>query len=692
MKIQLIFILIAILTLISRISFSQKEITKEIEKITPVITNVNETPVIQRDYELEKKINQQRLLGNTSASESLQNELAGKYNIGRDKSEIKIVEPVKGNLFNNTETDSGNETHITMIDSVSYISIQSAVSEQTGNTKGRLWNIYMISTYTKDTIRLMYSDDNGINWNHFASYIWAYPDFDTYAMNMDAEIVINNLNEKMLYIVFPCYNGSDQRMGIVRVNAGLNPGLCSQQLFNFGSFSTTLQYRNAKVTSDNAVYPSLPYVFISAYEFNTYYGNYLVRFAMISNPFDLYGNIQYSNAPILHSSESSMFDFCSYNIGFNDYVFFAVITSSGSNDLYTIQYNIYDAIVGNEIHVTSQFYVNKPIRLPTVASDGSKFVVACEYEFNSGDYDIKSFYSPGGGILQLSDYGFIDNSVLFDAAPSVTAKWNSGKFSCSYNKRNFSGYNSIVLASTNTNPFDTKSKMISTDEISTFSPLSIPIPVITNNDECFVTWIDDGYDQQVYSATGCSGIIERTKTLNMKLFLQGFYRQNTNQMVLNDTVKVYLRKYNSPYNIIDSAVGPINKSGNVSLNFRNAENNINYFIVARHRNSIETWSDPDGVMFTGDMLNFDFSVSNGHAYGANQTQVDQIPIVYAIFSGDVNQDRIVDLSDVLNIYNDANTFTSGYKVTDLTGDNFTDLTDILIAYNNSAAFVTVLRP
>jgi len=44
------------------------------------------------------------------------------------------------------------------------------------------------------------------------------------------------------------------------------------------------------------------------------------------------------------------------------------------------------------------------------------------------------------------------------------------------------------------------------------------------------------------------------------------------------------------------------------------------------------------------------------------------------------------------IYNDANSFGSGYVVTDINGDSVVDLNDILIAYNNSAGFVEVVRP
>jgi len=53
---------------------------------------------------------------------------------------------------------------------------------------------------------------------------------------------------------------------------------------------------------------------------------------------------------------------------------------------------------------------------------------------------------------------------------------------------------------------------------------------------------------------------------------------------------------------------------------------------------------------------------------------------------------LIDLSDVLQVYNDASLFNSGYIVTDINGDNISDLSDVLITSNNSNNFVSVVRP
>lgn len=53
---------------------------------------------------------------------------------------------------------------------------------------------------------------------------------------------------------------------------------------------------------------------------------------------------------------------------------------------------------------------------------------------------------------------------------------------------------------------------------------------------------------------------------------------------------------------------------------------------------------------------------------------------------------MVDVSDIIAIYNDAINFVTGYVITDLTGNAIVDLSDVVLAYNNAINFVGVIRP
>ena len=176
-------------------------------------------------------------------------------------------------------------------------------------------------------------------------------------------------------------------------------------------------------------------------------------------------------------------------------------------------------------------------------------------------------------------------------------------------------------------------------------------------------------------------------TINITVMFEGLYNISSGLMV-KDTVKIYIRRTTPPYLLFDSASAVLDSNGKGTFNFHyNINYVINYYIV-RHRNSLETWSNPQSFSNIN-VLNYDFTASANKAYGNNLVLKGS---KYCIYSGDVNQDRIIDLFDVVKIYNDAGTFATGYRVTDLNGDNITDIDDILIAYNNSLTFAGLIRP
>ena len=199
-----------------------------------------------------------------------------------------------------------------------------------------------------------------------------------------------------------------------------------------------------------------------------------------------------------------------------------------------------------------------------------------------------------------------------------------------------------------------------------------------------------GYGNNLYIDT-IKLLTTRSYTqFDIKVIPEGFYNTSSGRLNMKDTVRAYLRNILTPFSKIDSASAVIDSiSFNGYFNFKNAPTGT-YYIQIVHRNSIETWSRSGGESLTrGVLKNYDFTTSSSQAYGNNMTLKG---IKYCIFSGDVNRDGFVNLTDIISVYNDAGIFASGYKVTDVNGDNITDLTDVIIAYNNSASFVNVIRP
>ncbi|MDZ4713302.1 MAG: dockerin type I repeat-containing protein [bacterium] len=178
--------------------------------------------------------------------------------------------------------------------------------------------------------------------------------------------------------------------------------------------------------------------------------------------------------------------------------------------------------------------------------------------------------------------------------------------------------------------------------------------------------------------------------LKLTVFQEGFYDSGPNSKVA-DTNRVYLRNTSSPYSVVDSAKSFDSTNGITKCFFSKAINGVPYYIQIKHRNSIETWS-ATGQSFTSAILNYNLSTASSQAFGSNMAQVDASPVRYAIFSGDVNQDGTIDVSDIVYVYNEATNFVSGYVVSDVTGDNFVDASDLVITYNNAVNFVAVISP
>lgn len=180
---------------------------------------------------------------------------------------------------------------------------------------------------------------------------------------------------------------------------------------------------------------------------------------------------------------------------------------------------------------------------------------------------------------------------------------------------------------------------------------------------------------------------QEAKTLNITALIEGFYNGSS---MIPDTVTVELHNASFPYALIEGTKVVLNSSGSAAANFFSAADAINYYIVVKHRNGLETWSATPQA-FSGGVLSYDFTTSDAQAYGNNlKFKVSK----WCIFSGDIiPQDGLIDLSDVIAVVNDANNFVFGVAIpTDVNGDNNVDLSDIVIVINNANAFVSAQLP
>jgi sugar lactone lactonase YvrE len=113
-----------------------------------------------------------------------------------------------------------------------------------------------------------------------------------------------------------------------------------------------------------------------------------------------------------------------------------------------------------------------------------------------------------------------------------------------------------------------------------------------------------------------------------------------------------------------------------------------HYIVIKHRNALETWSAEPVMM--GTQVTYDFTTSASMAYGDNMVNVGAGK--FALWSGDVNQDGVIESGDYVNMENDIFSILFGYLNTDLTGDGVVESDDYILMENNILKVIFVERP
>jgi hypothetical protein len=156
-----------------------------------------------------------------------------------------------------------------------------------------------------------------------------------------------------------------------------------------------------------------------------------------------------------------------------------------------------------------------------------------------------------------------------------------------------------------------------------------------------------------------------------------------------DDLTIELHQPTAPYALVASTNGRLNVSGYVNANFSSIITGA-YYVVVKHRNSIETWS-ANPVTISNAILKYDFSKAIASAYGSNEKQIGTAQR-YGLFTGDLNQDGIIDNTDFALWETDANSFATGYLTSDIEGDGLTDNSDFALWETNSGNFVGAIVP
>jgi hypothetical protein len=200
---------------------------------------------------------------------------------------------------------------------------------------------------------------------------------------------------------------------------------------------------------------------------------------------------------------------------------------------------------------------------------------------------------------------------------------------------------------------------------------------------------------------GHDGFVAQPVTLSLTAFFQGLFiggsnmtpaPYNSNPAVSSsstaDSITVELHSDTGSHALVETATGTISTTGTSTLSFSSAVNGNSYYIVVRHRNSLETWS-ASPVAFTTS-TSYNFSTAANKAHGNNLKNMGSG--IYAIYTGDINQDGTIDFSDYPTLDTGSVAGSTGYLTADLNGDGTIDFSDYPMIDTNSLNGVTLSRP
>ena len=184
-------------------------------------------------------------------------------------------------------------------------------------------------------------------------------------------------------------------------------------------------------------------------------------------------------------------------------------------------------------------------------------------------------------------------------------------------------------------------------------------------------------------------------TLTIKAFVESYYYPLAYRMkpiidpinapLLFDTITIELHKP-SDLSLVFIKKKVFNVFGNASITLPEYLIDKHYYIVLRHRNSIETWSKEPVLIHDNVYYNFTSSVTQ--AAGNNLKWVENAACIY---SGDINQDGHIDLLDFkLWDYDNSLGVWGYYLNTDLDGDWNVGQSDFPFWDNNNSLHISVI--
>lgn len=358
--------------------------------------------------QLEKQLDAARLSGNSMAAASIQGQIDNLLG------NIQVYHTAMNNTVNEgsgspmPETDYNQST----IHSWSIYSHAFAVAPSNSNVAGRLF--YLISQDSQsgaDSIKLMYSSNNGASWS--TSFWMSMTNYTFNKDEMDIEVVYDG-TDTWIYGVAGVTDQGDGRKKIlfIRRNATSSANYY-WTILNFPGSGAGMNYYNPRITSDNANFTTNAYVMMICSMDSAVGSNHFVKqkYMYSSTPFAATPGFNYAQpngSSGFHWATSAGSTSGIYLYG--DIAYYKDDGGSGENRIMTV-YNCYNSGFNNiyiaylngystsgSSMVVTEPNLNKDLRIAFNggASNRNGMITYVRY-FNATDWDIFGLKTSVGG-------------------------------------------------------------------------------------------------------------------------------------------------------------------------------------------------------------------------------------------------------------------------------------------------------
>ena len=227
---------------------------------------------------------------------------------------------------------------------------------------------------------------------------------------------------------------------------------------------------------------------------------------------------------------------------------------------------------------------------------------------------------------------------------------------------------------------------------------SIALAVGSNTITTIVT-AQNGTTTKTYTITVTRAAASAASVVNLTMYIEGYYLSgNTmasvafNQDGVSSTLNVEMLTvelhHATTYALVATTTAMLHTNGSLSASFNTAPSG-SFYIAVKGRSMLQTWSaSPQTIGSTP--LSYNFTNAVNKAYGNNMPAVASG--VFAFYSGDINQDEIIDGSDSTDLLNDIESAAFGNLTTDLNGDGAVDNSDTTTLINNTENSIFSVHP